>query len=108
MRQSATPSRIRAAAPRTVRLGAPRPRRFHRLAWTVVLAASVAGTAFAAAGILSPARAQTFVVVEIGESRVGSVRVVQGKPQTLQVSHGFADLVVGHSHVARVTAGAER
>ena len=107
MRQSATPSRIRAAAPRMVRLGAPRPRRFHRLAWTVVLAASVAGTALVAAGILSPARAETSVV-EIGESRVGSVRVVQGKPQTLQVSHGFADLVVGHSHVARVTAGAER
>ena len=99
MRQSATPSRIRAAAPRTVRLGAPRPRRFHRLAWTVVLAACVAGTAFVAAGILSPARAQTSVV-EIGESRVGSVRVVQGKSQTLQVNQSFVDLVVGHSDVA--------
>ena len=78
LRQSATPSRMRAAAPGTVRLGGARPRRFHRLAWTVVLAASVAGTAFVAAGMLSPARAQTRVV-EIGESRVGSVRVVQGK-----------------------------
>jgi hypothetical protein len=92
LRQSATPSRMRAAAPGTVRLGGARPRRFHRLAWTVVLAASVAGTAFVAAGMLSPARAQTRVV-EIGESRVGSVRVVQGKPQTLQVSQGFVDLV---------------
>jgi len=74
----------------------------------VVLAASVAGTAFVAAGILSPARAQTSVVVEIGESRVGSVRVVQGKPQTLQVSQGFAGLVAGRSDVAGVTAGAGR
>ena len=72
-----------------------------------MLAASVAGTAFVAAGILSPARAHTSVV-EIGESRVGSVRVVQGKPQTLQVSQGLVDLLVGHSHVAGVTAGAER
>ena len=72
-----------------------------------MLAASVAGTAFVAAGILSPARAHTSVV-EIGESRVGSVRVVQGKPQTLQVSQGFADLVAGRSDVAGVTAGAGR
>lgn len=99
LRQSATPLRIRAAALGTVRLGAARPRRFHRLAWTVVLAASVAGTAFVAAAMLSPARAQTRVV-EIGESRVGSVRVVQGKSQTLQVSQSFVDLVVGHSDVA--------
>lgn len=61
-----------------------------------MLAASVAGTAFVAAGILSPARAQTSVV-EIGESWVGSVRVVQGKPQTLQVSHGFVGLVADRS-----------
>ncbi|HYY83468.1 MAG TPA: hypothetical protein VE686_03070 [Beijerinckiaceae bacterium] len=107
MRQSATPSRIRAAAPRTVRLGAARPRRFHRLAWTVVLAASVAGTAFVAAGILSPARAQTRAV-ETSESRVGSVRVVQDESQTLQASQGFVDLVVGHSGVAGVTTGAGR
>ena len=60
-----------------------------------MLAASVAGTAFVAAGILSPARAQTSVV-EIGESWVGSVRV-QGKPQTLQVSHGFVGLVADRS-----------
>ena len=98
---------MRAAAPRTLRLGAARPRRFHRLAWTVVLAASVAGTAFVAAAMLSPARAQTRVV-EIGESRVGSVRVVQGKPQTLHLSHGFVDLVVGRSDVAGVTAGGGR
>ena len=64
-----------------------------------MLAASVAGTAFVAAAMLSPARAQTRVV-EIGESRVGSVRVVQGKPQTLRVSHGFVGVVVGHSDVA--------
>ena len=72
-----------------------------------MLAASVAGTAFVAAGMLSPARAQTRIV-EIGESRVGSVRVVQGKSQTLQVSQGFADLVAGRSDVAGVTAGAGR
>ena len=72
-----------------------------------MLAASVAGTAFVAAGILSPARAETSVV-EIGESRVGSVRVVEDKPQTLQVSHGFVDLVAGRADLARVTAGAGR
>lgn len=72
-----------------------------------MLAASVAGTAFVAAGILSPGRAQTRVV-DIGESRVGSMRVVQGKPQTLQMSQGFVDPVVGHSYVAGVTSGAGR
>jgi hypothetical protein len=88
LRQSATPSRIRVAAPPSLRLGTARPRRFHRLAWAVVLAASVAGTAFVAAGILSPARAQTRVV-ELGESRVGSVRVLQ-EPQTLQVARALS------------------
>jgi pilus assembly protein CpaC len=101
VRQSATPSPIRVAAPPSSALGAARPRRFHRLAWTLALAASVAGTAFVAAGMLSPARAQTRMV-EIGESRVGSVRVVQGKSQTLQVSQGFVDLVVGDPEVADV------
>ena len=72
-----------------------------------MLAASVAGTAFVAAAMLSPARAQTRVV-EIGDSWVGSVRMVQGKPHSLQVSQGFVDLVVGHSDLAGVTAGGGR
>jgi pilus assembly protein CpaC len=81
-----------ARAARPARPTAPRARARTALA-VVVLGLTVLA--------LSPARAQTRVV-EIGESRVGSVRVVQGKSQTLQVSQGFVDLVVGDPEVADV------
>jgi hypothetical protein len=93
-----TPPRASVALPA---IGRASPKRFNRLAWTVALVASLAGTIFVAAAALSPARAQTSVV-EIGDSRVGSVRVILGKSQTLQVSQGFVDLVVGDPEVADV------
>lgn len=53
-----------------------------------------------AAASLAPARAQT--LVEIGASKVGAVRVTQGKSQTLQTSRAFVDVVVGDPETADV------
>jgi pilus assembly protein CpaC len=53
------------------------------------------------AAALAPASAQTRMV-EIGENKVGGVRVTQGKSQTLQTTLGFVDLVVGDPEIADV------
>ncbi|HEX8166158.1 MAG TPA: type II and III secretion system protein family protein [Beijerinckiaceae bacterium] len=79
----------------------PRRRRFHRGALALALAAPLAGCAILAAAALAPAAAEGRLV-EIGESKVGAVRVTQGKSQTLQTSLGFADIVVGDPDIADV------
>ncbi|HEY8567036.1 MAG TPA: type II and III secretion system protein family protein [Beijerinckiaceae bacterium] len=77
-------------------------RRGGRSSLALAVGAPLAGiTLLLAAGALSPARAQTRLV-EIGENKVGGVRVVQGKSQTLQTTRGFVDLVVGDPEIADV------
>jgi pilus assembly protein CpaC len=73
-------------------------KRFGRVALAVAIAAPLLGLALLAA---APALAQTRLV-EIGENKVGAVRVTAGKSQTLQTSHGFVDLVVGEPEIADV------
>lgn len=75
--------------------------RLSRIALAVALAAPLAGTALLALGALSPARARV-LSVDIGESRVGAVKVVAGKSQNLRTSRSFVDLVVGDPDVADV------
>ena len=85
----------------------PRWRRFHQgalalaLALALAVAAALAGSALLVAAALAPASAQTRMV-EIGENKVGGVRVTQGKSQTLQTTLGFVDLVVGDPEIADV------
>jgi hypothetical protein len=67
-----------------------RRRRFHKGAFALALAAPLVSLALLVAA-LSPAAAQTRLV-EIGENKVGAIRVTQGKSQT---TLGFVDLVVG-------------
>jgi pilus assembly protein CpaC len=69
------------------------------LRWLVLAAITAASVSLAIGA--TKAVAQTSVV-EIGESKVGSVRVTQGKSRTLQLSQGFVDLVVGDPEVADV------
>ncbi len=73
--------------------------RFHRGALALAAAASLVATVLLLA--LSPARAQTRLV-EIGENKIGAVRVTAGKSQTLQTTLGFVDLVVGDPDIADV------
>jgi pilus assembly protein CpaC len=73
-------------------------KRFGRAALAVALAAPLLGIALLAA---APAFAQTRLV-EIGENKVGAVRVTSGKSQTLQTNRGFVDLVVGEPEIADV------
>ena len=79
----------------------PRWRRFHQGALALAVAAPLAGSALLVAAALAPASAQTRMV-EIGENKVGGVRVTQGKSQTLQTTLGFVDLVVGDPEIADV------
>jgi Flp pilus assembly secretin CpaC len=79
----------------------PRWRRFHQGALALAVAAPLAGSAVLVAAALAPASAQTRMV-EIGENKVGGVRVTQGKSQTLQTTLGFVDLVVGDPEIADV------
>ncbi len=74
-------------------------RRFGRRALVLATAAPLLGLALAIA-TLAPARAQT--LVEIGDSKLGAVRVTQGKSQPLQTSRGFVDVVVGDPDIADV------
>ena len=71
--------------------------------WALIaaLAAPVAGLALLAAAALTPASAQV-QTVDIGSGRVGSVRVTQGRSQTLETSREFVDLVVGDPEIADV------
>jgi pilus assembly protein CpaC len=77
------------------------PRRFCRLALSLAVAAPLAGLLLLLMAPLQGARSQTRLV-EIGESRVGAVRVTLAKSQTLQTSRGFVDLVVGDAEIADV------
>ena len=77
----------------------PRWRRFHQGALALAVAAPLAGSALLVAAALAPASAQTRMV-EIGENKVGGVRVTQGKSQTLQTTLGFVDLVVSDPEIA--------
>ena len=79
----------------------PRWRRFHQGALALAVAAPLVGSAILVAAALAPASAQTRMV-EIGENKVGGVRVTQGKSQTLQTTLGFVDLVVGDPEIADV------
>jgi pilus assembly protein CpaC len=79
----------------------PRWRRFHQGALALAVAAPLAGSAVLVAAALAPASAQTRMV-EIGENKVGGVRVTQGKSQTLQTTLSFVDLVVGDPEIADV------
>jgi pilus assembly protein CpaC len=76
-------------------------RRFHRGALALAVAAPIAGAGLLLTAALAPAAAQARLV-EIGESKVGAVRVTQGKSQTLQTSLGFVDMVVGDPEIADV------
>jgi pilus assembly protein CpaC len=78
----------------------PRWRRFHKGALALAVAAPLLATACLIAGAV-PAAAQT-QLVEIGENKVGAVRVTQGKSLTVQTTLGFVDLVVGDPEVADV------
>ena len=77
-------------------------RRFSRLAQAIAIAAPLAGLALLAGTPFSSARAADARLVAIGENRVGAVRVVQGKSETLRTSRGFVDLVVGDPEIADV------
>ncbi|HKH34451.1 MAG TPA: type II and III secretion system protein family protein [Beijerinckiaceae bacterium] len=77
-----------------------RRRRFHKGALALAIAAPLLGSAFLIAAV-APAAAQTRLV-EIGENKVGAVRITQGKSQTLQTTLGFVDLVVGDPDIADV------
>jgi hypothetical protein len=86
---------------RSWRFGARAPRRFHKGALALAIASPLLGTAFLIAAALAPATAQTRLI-EIGENKVGAVRVTQGKSQTLQTTLAFVDLVVGDPEIADV------
>src|SRR5215217_8263758 len=79
----------------------PRWRRFHQGALALAVAAPLAGSAVLVAAALAPASAQTRMV-EIGENKVGGVRVTQGKSQTLQTTLSFVDLDAGDTEIADV------
>jgi hypothetical protein len=68
--------------------------RLSRLSLALAVAAPLAGTALLA-GTSGPALAADARLVAIGDNRVGAVRIVMGKSETLRTSRGFVDLVVG-------------
>lgn len=78
-----------------------RARRFHGLALALALVTPLAGTALLLSADMSPAWAQTRLV-EIGANKVGAVRVIQGRSQTLQTTLNFVDLVIGDPEIADV------
>ena len=86
---------------RSWRFGARAPRRFHNGALALAVAALILGSTMLLAAALSPAAAQTRLV-EIGENKVGAVRIAQGKSQTLQTTLSFVDLVIGDPEIADV------
>jgi pilus assembly protein CpaC len=74
--------------------------RLHRFALILALAAPLAGIAILLSAAIAPAWSQE--LIEIGEGRVGAVRVTYGKSHTLQTSRGFVDLIVGDPEIADV------
>jgi pilus assembly protein CpaC len=76
-------------------------RRLRGLALAIVTVAPGFAALAGALALSVPAAAQTRLV-EIGENKVGAVRVTQGKSQTLQTTLGFVDLVVGDPEIADV------
>jgi pilus assembly protein CpaC len=74
--------------------------RLRRWALATALLAPIVGIAIVLSAAFLPARAQE--LVDIGEGRVGAVRVIQGKSHTLLTSRGFVDLVVGDPEIADV------
>ncbi|HVL72850.1 MAG TPA: pilus assembly protein N-terminal domain-containing protein, partial [Beijerinckiaceae bacterium] len=73
--------------------------RFDPRARLVALAAPLVALLFL---VLAGAASAQTRLVEIGENKVGGVRVVQGKSQTLRTTIGFVDLVVGDPDIADV------
>ena len=59
----------------------------------VALVAPLIGLAILAAAAFTPAWSQQ--VIDIGDGRVGAIRVTLGRSHTLQTSRSFVDLVVG-------------
>lgn len=76
--------------------------RFSRLSLALALAAPLTGLVLLAGAPFASARAADARLVAIGENRVGTVRVTQGKSETLRTSRGFVDLVVGDPEIADV------
>jgi pilus assembly protein CpaC len=74
--------------------------RLHRFAQALAIAAPLAGLAILLGAMAAPAWSQE--LVQIGEGRVGAVRVTHGKSHTLQTSRGFVDLIVGDPEIADV------
>lgn len=76
--------------------------RFSRLSLAMAVAAPLAGLVLLAGTSFSPARAADARLVAFGDNRVGTVRVTQGKSETLRTARGFVDLVVGDPEIADV------
>ncbi|HEX2726753.1 MAG TPA: pilus assembly protein N-terminal domain-containing protein, partial [Beijerinckiaceae bacterium] len=68
----------------------------------IAIAASLAGLALIAGAALVPARAADARMIDLADSKLGGVRVIVGKSETLRTSRGFVDLVVGDPEIADV------